>query len=338
VPNMLGLFACLSPSLEPPPLRHLGRVIEAMLALRGRVTLRGLARWSDKGGRDRTLQRVCTTTLPWGPLHWLRMRQHWLAAAEGVVMRGDEGDVPQAGQPTSGFERFWASLSGPAGPGRGVRRFSLLRVQRRTSYPAVTEHGEKPCEAAAHAQPRQTSRGPRGRPTGRQQRTRRQGELSPALRLIPEPLKRLLQQRGEAGKMGYCICDGALGPNDAMHRGRPVGLPLGSKLRANAALAPMRARLRGVDHGANVARSWTLGICRRHTGQPRRLRQGERPTFIRCLSGIQRVLRGSLWECWCTGMCPHTRRLMGCDAVGIGRWALRMGSTLSGCAANGSAR
>jgi putative transposase len=32
-------------------------VIEAMLSMSGRVTMRGLSRWSDKGGSYRTIQR-----------------------------------------------------------------------------------------------------------------------------------------------------------------------------------------------------------------------------------------------------------------------------------------
>jgi len=45
MPDIMVLFACLSQCLEPTPLRQLGRVIEAMLAMSGRVTMRGLSRW-----------------------------------------------------------------------------------------------------------------------------------------------------------------------------------------------------------------------------------------------------------------------------------------------------
>ena len=57
MPDIMGLLACLSQCIEPTPLRQLGRVTEAMLAMSGRVTMRGLSRWSDKGGSYRTLQR-----------------------------------------------------------------------------------------------------------------------------------------------------------------------------------------------------------------------------------------------------------------------------------------
>ena len=50
MPDIMVLFACLSQYLEPAALRQLGRVVEAMLARSGRVTMRGLSRWSGKGG------------------------------------------------------------------------------------------------------------------------------------------------------------------------------------------------------------------------------------------------------------------------------------------------
>ena len=80
MPDIMVLVACLHHCLEPTPLRHLGRVIEAMLSMSGRVTMRGLSRWSGKGGSYRTIQRFFTTSLHWCHLQWLLIRQHWLGA------------------------------------------------------------------------------------------------------------------------------------------------------------------------------------------------------------------------------------------------------------------
>jgi putative transposase len=141
------LFACLSQYLEPTPLRQLGRVIEAMLAMSGRVTMRGLSRWSDKGGSYRTLQRFFTTSLNWCHLQWLLIRQHLLDAAEVVVMSGDYVVVTKSGKTTYGLDRFFSSLYGKAVPGLCLLSLSLLRVKRRTSYPVVTDQVAKACEA-----------------------------------------------------------------------------------------------------------------------------------------------------------------------------------------------
>ena len=65
MPDIMVLFACLSQCVEPTPLRQLGRVIEAMLSMSGRVTMRGLTRWSAKGGSYRTIQRFFNASLNW---------------------------------------------------------------------------------------------------------------------------------------------------------------------------------------------------------------------------------------------------------------------------------
>ena len=96
------LVACLRQCLEPPSLRQRGQVIEAMLAMSGRVTMRGLSRWSGTGASDRTVQRFFTTSLNWCHLQWLLIRQPLLDADEVVVMRGDYVVVTKAGKTTDG--------------------------------------------------------------------------------------------------------------------------------------------------------------------------------------------------------------------------------------------
>ena len=236
MPDIMVLFACLSQCSAPTPLRQLGRVIEAMLSMSGRVTMRGLSRWSGKGGSYRTLQRFFTTSLHWCHLQWLLIRHHLLDADEVVVMSGDYVVVTKSGKTTYGLDRFFSSLYGKTVPGLCFLSLSLLSVKRRTSYPVVTEQVEKACEAAAPAQPTKTSRGARGRPKGSKNRNRREVELSPSLHFIQDQIKRVLQQIGEAFKVVYFIFDGELGHNDAMQMVRQVGLHLVSKLRHNSAL------------------------------------------------------------------------------------------------------
>ena len=236
MPDIMVLVACLHHCLEPTPLRHLGRVIEAMLSMSGRVTMRGLSRWSGKGGSYRTIQRFFTTSLHGCHLQWLLIRQHLLDADDVVVMSGDHVVVTKSGKTTSGLDRFFSSLYGQAVPGLCFLCLSLRSVKRRTSYPVVTEHVEKAGEAVAQAQAKKKTSGQRGRPKGSKNRNRREVELSPSLHFIHEQIKRLLQQIGDAFKVGYCIFDGELGHNEAMQMVRPVGLHLVSKLRHNSAL------------------------------------------------------------------------------------------------------
>jgi putative transposase len=217
-------------------LRQLGRVIEAMLAMSGRVTMRGLARWSDKGGSYRTLQRFFNTSLHWCHRQWLLMRQHLLDIADVVVMSGDYVVVTKSGKTTYGFDRFFSSLYGRAVPGVCFLSLSLLSVKRRLSYPVMTGQVEKTCEAATPAQATTKARRQRGRPPGRKNRNRREVALSPSRRFLQEHIQSLWQQRGDAFKVVYFLFDGELGHNDALQMVRQVGLHLVSKLRYNSAL------------------------------------------------------------------------------------------------------
>ena len=236
MPDVMVLLACLSQCVEPTPLRQLGRVIEAMLSMSGRVTMRGLSRWSGQGGSYRTIQRFFNTSVNWCHLNWLLIRHHVLDADDVVLMSGDHVVVTKAGKMTYGLERFFSSLYGKTVPGLCFLSVSLLSVKRRTSYPVMTEPVEKPSDAVGQEPPTTKARGRRGRPQGSKNRNRRAVELSPSLRFIQEHIKRLLAQISDAFKVVYFLFDGEFGHNDAMQMVRQVGLHLISKLRYNSAL------------------------------------------------------------------------------------------------------
>src|SRR5207302_9565490 len=110
MPDIMVLLACVSQSIEPTPFRQLGRVIEAMLSMSGRVTMRGLSRWCGKGGSDRAIQRLFHTSVHWCPLPWLLRRQHVLDADDVVLLSGEHGVVTSAGKTAFGCERMFTSL------------------------------------------------------------------------------------------------------------------------------------------------------------------------------------------------------------------------------------
>src|SRR2546430_5260462 len=107
MPDIMVLLACVSQYIEPTPFRQLGRVIEAMLSMSGRVTMRGLSRWGGKGGSYRTIQRFFNTSVNWCHLQWLLIRHHLLDADDVVLMSGDHVVVTKSGKTTYGLERFF---------------------------------------------------------------------------------------------------------------------------------------------------------------------------------------------------------------------------------------
>ena len=237
MPDIMVVLACLSQCVEPTTLRQLGCVIEAMLSISGRVTMRGLSRWSGKGGSYRTIQRVFTTSLNWLQLNWLLIRHHLMDSDDVVLMSGDHVVVTKSGKTTYGLDRFFSSLYGKTVPGLCFLSLSLLSVKRRTSYPVVTEQVDKSLATSVQAPPKKKkSGGSRGRPKGSKNRNRREVDLSPSLSFIQDHIKRLLEQIGDAFKVVYFVFDGELGHHDALQMVRQVGLHLISKLRYNSAL------------------------------------------------------------------------------------------------------
>jgi hypothetical protein len=210
MPDIMVILACLSQCAQPTTLRQLGRVIEAMLAISGRVTMKGLSRWSGKGGSYRTIQRLFNTSVNWLQLNWFLIRHHLWDGDEVALMSGDHVVVSKSGKTPHGLDRFFSSLYGKAVPGLCFLSLSLLSVKHRTSYPVVTEQVDKPLEMSGQAAAKQKKRsgGSRGRSKGSQNRHRREVDLSPSLCFIQRHIKRLLEQIGDPFKVVYFIFDG----------------------------------------------------------------------------------------------------------------------------------
>lgn len=234
--DIMVLFACLSQCLDRTTMRQLARVSEAMLAMSGRVTMRGIARWAGQGGSYRTIQRFFATSLSWGTVQWVLIRHHLLDADDVIVLGGDDVVVTKSGKKTHGLERFFSSLYGKAVPGLCFLSISLISVKRRTSYPALMEqHGPEHRHAPAGVCPKKSA-SKRGRPKGSKNQHRREVTLSPYLCFVQESIRRVLQLIGEHVKVHYFVFDGAFGYNDAVQMVRQLGIHLISKLRHNAAL------------------------------------------------------------------------------------------------------
>jgi putative transposase len=207
-----------------------------MLSMTGRVTMRGLARWSGQGGSYRTIQRFFHPHMSWDRLHWLLIRHHLLDHDDVILMGGDDVVVTKSGQATYGVDRFFSALYGKTVPGLCCLSLSLISVKRRTSYPVMREqhhklHTEEPQEVCEPKSQRK-----RGRPQGSKNQNRREVTLSPALGFVHETINRVLQLIGDHLKVMYCVFDGAFGHHDALQMVRQLGLPLIANLRHDTAL------------------------------------------------------------------------------------------------------
>src|SRR4051812_26587599 len=137
--DSITLLHCLVPTLPRTTVRQLSRIVLALLAMTGRVTMRGISRWSGAGGSYRTVQRFFATALPWASLFWLFFRTHLFHTDDVYLLGGDETVVTKAGKHTHGLDRFFASVYGRPVPGLAFFTLSLISTSQRRAFPLQVE-------------------------------------------------------------------------------------------------------------------------------------------------------------------------------------------------------
>lgn len=243
--DILALLQPLNSLLTGTTMRQMSMIVQAMLAMTGRVTMLGIARWSGAGGSYRTVQRFFHTAIPWAEMLWLFFQRYLLWAKDEYILAGDEVVVSKAGKETYGLDRFFSSLYQRAIPGLAFFAFSLVSVQERHAYPVMIEQVVRTAEekAASRAKAEKRKRkgksilpGKRGRPKGSKNRNKQVVTLNSELQRIQAMLERLLKRTQEWITLKYLALDGHFGHNAAMQMVRQCGLHLISKLRSDAAL------------------------------------------------------------------------------------------------------
>ena len=243
--DVLSLFSILHPHLSTTRLRQFSRVVLALLAMTGRVTMLNLSRWTSEGGSYRTIQRFFNTVIPWGTVYWVFFSTYLLDRESTYILAGDETTVSKSGQSTYGLSRFFSSGHGKTIPSLAFLGLSLVSVKERRCYPMIMEQivrgdtcSPGPPETS---HPRDTTQTPvpkrkRGRPKGSRNRNKTQVELSDTLKQIQTLIKALLKRIDALIPVRYLVLDGYFGHNNALQMTQQCGLALISKLRINTAL------------------------------------------------------------------------------------------------------
>ncbi len=234
--DIMIVLGCVRQCLDATAFRQLTRISEALLSMTGRVTMRGMSRWTGPGGSYRTVQRFFCASLNWCVLQWTLIRCHLLDGDDVILVSGDDVVATKSGKKTHGLDRFFSSIYGKMVPGLCFLCVSLISVNRRTSYPVMMEQQNETLKAKAPEAPKKKSAKKRGRPKGSPNQNRREVELSPYLLFVQDTLKRLLTLIGDRIKAAYFVFDGAFGHNDALQMVRQTELHLISKLRHDSAL------------------------------------------------------------------------------------------------------
>ena len=241
---LVAVLACLKPAIPSVVHRQLGVIIVAILTMTGRVTMAGMARWSGRGGRYRTIQRFFQTPIVWATLMWLVFRTHLHRPTTTYLLAGDETVVTKAGTATHGVDRFFSSIYGASVPGLAFFALSLVSVNERRAFPMAIEQvirtpadtAATNAKKAARTQPPTGERRKPGRPKGSRTRPKTDRPLSPELQRIGTMIGALTQRIAPLVPLTYLLLDGSFGHAAALQMVRGQNLHLISKLRTDAAL------------------------------------------------------------------------------------------------------
>jgi hypothetical protein len=222
----------------------MSRVIVAMIAMTGRVTMLGISRWSDKGGSYRSIQRFYSTVIPWAQVFWAFFRTHLFDQQDTYLLAGDESVVTKAGKHTHGLDYFFSNLQQRAVPGLSFFTLSLVSLQQRRSYPLYVEQQIRTETEKAESKAKKQAKKAKavgehkkpGRPKGSRNKNQADVTLNAELQRIQKMLQSLLNTIRGTIPLAYLVLDGHFGNHPAFHMVRQCQLHLISKLRQDAAL------------------------------------------------------------------------------------------------------
>ena len=239
MPAILPFLLCLQPEVSLTTIRQLSRIVPALLAMTGRVTMLGISRWTGDGASYRTVQRFFSTVIPWATLFWLFFRTHLFDPDDVYLLAGDETVVTKAGKHTPGLDRFFASLYGKPVPGLAFFALSLISTKQRRSFPLAVEQVVRSAEEKAASQAKAatpTTKRKVGRPKGSTSQAKTTLVLSPELVRIQTLILTLMGRIAGVLPLTYLVLDGHFANAAALQMAQECKLHLISKLRADSAL------------------------------------------------------------------------------------------------------
>ena len=173
--EIISLFTVFSLHLSATTLRQFCRIVFAVLAMTGGVTMRNISRWDDT--RWELSHGFKGSSIPCClGKHFTRysLRHICLIPMMFICLRVMKLLSPKIGDKTYGLSRFFSSTIGKAIPGLAFFAVSIISVKQRRSYPMCIEQvvrGEvsaTPPKKATASKPAET-KGKPGRPKREQE-------------------------------------------------------------------------------------------------------------------------------------------------------------------------
>jgi putative transposase len=231
--DIVALLHCLTPYMSKTTLRQLNHIVFAVLCIPDRVTMLSIARWTERGGSYRTVQRWYHTPLDWATILWTIVQVYLLKPDGEYLLAGDEVVISKAGDKTYGRGRFYSSLAQRPINSVSFMAVSVIDVQARRSYPLQVEQRQPPALVEELVEP--LLKRQRGRPKGSQNHVKPTPQLTPDLTLLQRMIRGIIARIAPL-TVKHIVLDGHFGNYPATYAVRETGLHIISKMRHDAAL------------------------------------------------------------------------------------------------------
>jgi len=124
------------PGLAKPQRKFIAALLATILALRGRVNYRNLARYGDYS--ERTYSRQFQGPFPWLDFHAKTLRTA-LPEAHELIAAQDASFIPKSGKKTYGLDKFYNSVVSRPERGLEISALAVIDVTQKGAYIAAVE-------------------------------------------------------------------------------------------------------------------------------------------------------------------------------------------------------
>jgi len=241
--KIITILSCIAPIIKRKEQKQLAIIIQALLSMRGRITMLGLSRWSEKGGSYKTIERFFNSKINWEKVNWWFIKKHLIKKGSVYLIGGDEVVTSKDGKHSYGLDWFFSSIQNQVIRSLAFLNLSLISVETRKAYPLVTKQIVKTkkegCvkdKSSKKKNNKKKKKGKRGRPKGSGNKDKKMPKLSPYLEFVQKTINEALTLINKEIDIIYFVFDGAFGNNYAVQMVKQCGLDLISKLQKNSAL------------------------------------------------------------------------------------------------------
>ena len=124
------------PSLAKPQCKFIAALLATILALRGRVNYRNLARYGDYS--ERTYSRQFRRSFPWLEFH-AKTLQAALPPTHELIAAQDASFIPKSGKKTYGLDKFYNGCASRPERGLEISALAVVDVTQKGAYIASVE-------------------------------------------------------------------------------------------------------------------------------------------------------------------------------------------------------